>query len=160
MRKMLIGIHDKNCSTRAVTYVMKHHTNSPNLDITFVHVFPNLPAMYWDDGHLLNAKEKQERKRVIDTWIGNERDYVEPIIQGAMNELVKNGFPQERVHMKFVIGSADVADSLLDEAAGGKFDTITIGRCGIADGKHLVLGSIVSKLIHKAPAGLAICIVQ
>ena len=84
MRKMLIGIHDKNCSGRAVTYVMKHHANSTNLDITFVHVFPNLPAMYWDDGHLLNSKEKQERKRVIDTWIANERDYIEPIIQGAM----------------------------------------------------------------------------
>ena len=61
--------------------------------------------------------------------------------------------------MKFVLGSADVADSLLDEAASGKYDTIVIGRCGIADGKHLIVGSIVSKLIHKA-AGLAVCVVQ
>ena len=160
MRKMLIGIHDKNCSGRAVTYVMKHHANSTNLDITFVHVFPNLPATFWDDGHLLNSKEKLDRKKVIDTWISKERDYIEPIIQGAMNELVKKGFPRERVHMKFVLGSADVADSLLDEVKSGKFDTLTIGRCGIADGKHLLLGSIVSKLIHKAPRGLAICIVQ
>ena len=160
MRKMLIGIHDKNCSGRAVTYVMKHHANSTNLDITFVHVFPNLPATFWDDGHLLNSKEKQDRKKVIDTWMSKERDYIEPIIQGAMNELVKKGFPRERVHMKFVVGSADIADSLLDEVKIGKFDTLTIGRCGIADGKHLVMGSIVSKLIHKARNGLAICIVQ
>jgi len=160
MRKMLIGIHDKNCSGRAVTYVMKHHVNSTNLDITFVHVFPNLPATFWDDGHLLNSKEKQDRKKVIDTWMSKERDYIEPIIQGAMNELVRKGFPPERVHMKFVLGSADVADSLLDEVKSGKFDTLTIGRCGIADGKHLVMGSIVSKLIHKARNGLAICIVQ
>jgi nucleotide-binding universal stress UspA family protein len=160
MRKMMIGIHDKTCSGRAVTYVMKHHANSPNLDITFVHVFPNLPAMYWDDGHLLNAREKQERKRVVDTWMSKERDYIEPIIQGAMNELVKKGFPRERVHMKFLLGSADVADSLLDEAKAGKFDTILIGRCGIADGRHLLVGSIVSKLVQKSPNGLAICIVQ
>jgi len=160
MRKMMIGIHDKTCSGRAVTYVMKHHANSPNLDITFVHVFPNLPAMFWDDGHLLNSKEKQDRKSVIDTWMSKERDYIEPIIEGAMNELVKKGFPRERVHMKFVLGSADVADSLLDEAKTGKIDTIVIGRCGIADGKHLLVGSIVSKLIHKATNGLAICVVQ
>ena len=159
MRKMLIGIHDKNCSMRAVTYVMKHHADSQNLDVTFVHVFPNLPAMFWDDGHLLNSKEKQERKKVIDTWMTRERDYVEPIIQGAMNDLLKKGFARERVHMKFVVGSADVADSLLDEAASGKFDTIVIGRCGIADGKHLIAGGTVSKLIHKA-VGLAICVVQ
>ena len=160
MRKMLIGIHDKNCSLRAVTYVLKQYPSTQDLDVTFVHVFPNLPAMFWDDGHLLNSKEKQERKKVIDTWMSKERDYIEPIIEGAMNELVKKGFPQERVHMKFVLGSADVADSLLDEASGGKIDTIVIGRCGIADGKHLLVGSIVSKLIHKAPNGLAICIVQ
>ncbi len=159
MRKMLIGIHDKNCSLRAVTYVMKHHPNSQNLDVTFAHVFPNLPAMYWDDGHLLNSKEKQERKQAIDASMAKEREYIEPIIEGAMNELVKKGFPRERVHMKFVLGSADVADSLLDEAKTGKIDTIVIGRCGLADGKHLLVGSIVSKLIHKA-TGLAICVVQ
>jgi nucleotide-binding universal stress UspA family protein len=159
MRKMLIGIHDKNCSMRAVTYVIKQYPHTEDLDVTFVHVFPNLPAMYWDDGHLLNSREKQERKKVIDTWIANGRDYVEPIIEGAMNELVKKGFAKERVRMKFIVGSADVADSLLDEAAEQKCDTIVIGRCGIADGKHLIAGGIVSKLIHKA-AGIAICVVQ
>jgi nucleotide-binding universal stress UspA family protein len=96
---------------------------------------------------------------VIDTWMKNERDYIEPIIEGAVNELVKKGFAKERVHTKFIVGSADVADSLLDEAAEQKCDAIVIGRCGIADGKHLIAGGIVSKLIHKA-AGLAVCVVQ
>ena len=159
MRKMLIGIHDKNCSLRAVAYVMKQFPKGQDLDVTFVHVFPNLPAMYWDDGHLLNSKEKQERKKVIDTLMAKQREYIEPIIEGAMGELVKKGFARERVHMKFVLGSADIADSLLDEAEQGKHDTIVIGRCGIADGKHLIAGGIVSKLIHKA-AGLAVCVVQ
>jgi hypothetical protein len=159
MRKMLIGIHDKNCSLRAVAYVMKQFPKGQDLDVTFVHVFPNLPAMYWDDGHLLSSKEKQERKKVIDTLMAKQQEYIEPIIEGAMGELVKKGFARERVHMKFVLGSADIADSLLDEAALGKQDTIVIGRCGIADGKHLIAGGIVTKLIHKA-AGLAVCVVQ
>jgi nucleotide-binding universal stress UspA family protein len=159
MRKMLIGIHDKNCSLRAVGYVMKQYPKAQDLDVTFVHVFPNLPAMYWDDGHLLSSKEKQERKKVIDTWMSKERDFIEPIIEGAMNELIKQGFARQRVHMKFVLGSADVADSLLDEAKSGKFDTIVIGRCGIADGKHLLAGSVVTKLIHHA-VGFAVCVVQ
>ena len=127
--------------------------------MTFVHVFPNLPAMFWDDGHLLNAKESKERAKVIETWMGKDKDYIEPIIEGAMKELVKAGFPEERVHMKFVLGSADVADSILDEAKRGKYETVVIGRCGIAEGRHLMVGSIVSKLIHKA-AGLAIVVVQ
>jgi nucleotide-binding universal stress UspA family protein len=159
MRKMLIGIHDKNCSLRAVTYVMKQYPLAQDLDVTLVHVFPNLPAMYWDDGHLLNSREKKERKAVIDTWMAKTQDYIEPIIQGAIYELVKKGFPRERVHMKFVVGSADVADSLLDEATKGKFDTIVIGRCGRADGKRLLVGAVVSKIIDQA-AGIAVCVVQ
>ncbi len=159
MRKMLLGINDKNCSLRAVSYVMKQYPHAQELEVTLVHVFPNLPAMYWDDGHLLNSKEKQERKKVIETWMSRERDFIEPIIEGAMNELVKKGFAKERVHMRFVLGSADIADTLLDEAAEGKYDTIVVGRCGIADGKHLISGGIVSELIHKA-AGIAVCVVQ
>ncbi len=159
MRRMLIGIHDKNCSLRAVTYVIKQFPKGRDLDLTLVHVFPNLPAMYWDDGHLLNSREKKERQKVIDTLMARQREYIEPIFEGAMNELVKNGFARERVHMKFILGSADIADSLLDEAAQGKMDTIVIGRCGLADGKHLGAGGIVNKLIHKA-TGLAICAVQ
>ncbi len=159
MRKMLIGIHDKNCSLRAVSYVLKQYPKGQDLDVTFVHVFPNLPAMYWDDGHILNGREKQQRKKVIDTLMAKQREYIEPIIEGAMGELVRKGFARERVRMKFVLGSADIADTLLDEAAQGKQDTIVVGRCGIADGKHLIAGGIVSKLIHKA-AGLAICVVQ
>ena len=159
MRKMLIGIHDKNCSLRAVTYVMKQYPDMHDLDVTFVHVFPNLPAKFWDDGHLLNGKEKQERTNAIEASTATERDFIEPIIEGAMNELIKKGFARERVHLKYVLGSADVADSLLDEAAKGKYDTIVIGRCGHADGKHLMVGSKVSKLIQKA-VGLAVCVVQ
>ncbi|MHB8835459.1 MAG: universal stress protein [Candidatus Methylomirabilia bacterium] len=159
MRKMLIGIHDKNCSLRAVSYVMKQYPKGQDLDVTFVHVFPNLPAMYWDDGHILNSKEIQERKKVIDTLMAKQREFIEPIIEGAMNELVEKGFARERVHMKFILGSADIADSLLDEAAQGKQDTIVVGRCGIADGEHLIAGGFVTKLIHQA-AGIAICVVQ
>lgn len=159
MRKLLIGIHDKTCSMRAVTYLMKQYPDPQGLDVTFVHVFPNLPAMYWDDGHLLSAAETKERKVVIDSWIAKDKNYIEPIIKGAMHELVKKGFSEERLHLKFVLGSADVADSLLDEAARGKYQTILVGRCGIAEGKHFMVGSIVSKLIHKA-AGLAVTVVQ
>ena len=31
MRKLLVGIHDKNCSMRAVTYVMRQYPNVEGL---------------------------------------------------------------------------------------------------------------------------------
>lgn len=159
MRKLLIGIHDKNCSLRAVTYVMRHYPDVRDLEVTLVHVIPDLPAMYWDDGHILSAVEEQERRRVIETWAVRQRDYIEPILDGAARELVKHGFAPERVGTRIGVGTGDVADSLLDQAKEGGFQTIVVGRCGIADGKHFLVGSIVSKLIHKA-VDLTICVVQ
>ena len=159
MRKLLIGVHDKNCSLRAVTWVMRQFPDVRDLEVLLVHVIPDLPAMYWDDGHILTRTEEEERGRVIDTWAARQREYIEPILQGAVYDLVRHGFPQERVTKKIVFGTEDVADSLLDLAAEGGYATIVVGRCGIADGKHFIVGSVVSKLIHKA-ANIAICVVQ
>ena len=98
---------------------------------------------------------------MIATWTAKQRDYIEPILQGAVRELVAQGFASERVQMKILLarGGGDVADNLLDEAREEGYQTIVVGRCGIADGRHFVVGSVVSKLIHKA-TGLAICVVQ
>jgi nucleotide-binding universal stress UspA family protein len=156
---MLIGINDKNCSLRAVTYVMRQYPEVHDLEVTLVHVIPDLPAMYWDDGHILGAAEEEDRRRVIETWANRQREYIGPILEGAARELVKHGFAAERVATRITLGSGDVADSLLDQAREGGFTTILVGRCGLADGKHFIVGSVVSKLIHKA-VGLAICVVH
>ena len=159
MRKMLIGVHDKNCSMRAVTWVMRQFPDARDLEATLVHVVPDLPAMYWDDGHILTAEEEVARRKVIDTWTAGHRDFIEPILQGAVNDLVRHGFAPGSVGLKIVLGTADIADTLLDLAREGGCGTIVVGRCGIADGRHFLVGSIVSKLIHKA-TDLAICVVQ
>jgi len=96
---------------------------------------------------------------VIETATARQRDYIEPILQGAVHDLVRHGFPQDRVGLKIVTGTVDVADSLLDLAGEGGYTTIVVGRCGLADGKHFMVGSVVSKLIHKA-VDRAICVVQ
>jgi nucleotide-binding universal stress UspA family protein len=159
MRKLLIGVHDKNCSLRAVTWVMRQFPDVRDLEVTLVHIIPDLPAMYWDDGHILGPVEEQERRRVIEAWATRQREYIEPILKGAAYDLVRHGFPQERVRTDIVLGTGDVADSLLDIALEGGYTTIVVGRCGIADGKHFVVGSVVSKLIHKA-VDRAVCVVQ
>jgi hypothetical protein len=159
MAKILIGVHDKYCSMRAVEYMGKQFALGNDLEVLLVHVLPNLPALFWDEGHILSETEKQERQKVVDTWIAKQRDMIEPILQSMVRHLVQCGLRQEQVKMKFISGSVDVADSLLDEAKEGRYQTILLGRCGIREGKHLMVGSIPSKLIQNA-AGMAVCIVQ
>jgi hypothetical protein len=159
MRKVLIGVHDKYCSMRAVEFMGKQFSLGGDVEVLLVHVLPNLPALFWDEGHILTEAEKQERQKVVDTWVAKQRDMIEPILQSMVRHLVQSGLRQEQVKMKFISGSVDVADSLLDEAKDGGYQTLLLGRCGIREGKHLLVGSIPSKLIQNA-AGLAVCIVQ
>ena len=159
MRKILIGVHDKYCSMRAVEYMGKQFSLSGELEVLLVHVLPNLPALFWDEGHILTEAEKQDRQKVVDTWVAKQREMIEPILHSMVRHLVQTGLRQEQVKMKFISGSTDVADSLLDEAKAGGYQTILLGRCGIQEGKHLLVGSIPSKLIQNS-AGLAVCIVQ
>jgi len=157
MRKLLIGISDEHCSRRGVAWVMRQCGDPADLDVLLVHVLPDLPTMYWDDGHMLEPEEERERGKVIDAWTARQRDRVRPILEGAAAELVDHGIPRERVRTKFVLGTADAADNLLDEASAEGCDTIVVGRCGIAEGRHFLVGSTVSKLIQKA-AGVAVCV--
>ena len=159
MRRILVGVHDKYCSMRAVEYLGKQYSLTDDLEVLLVHVFPNLPAMFWDEGHILTDTERSERKKVVDTWVAKQQEMIEPILQSMIRHLVKSGLRQEQVKMKFISGSVDVADSLLDEAKEGGFGTILLGRCGLQEGKRLLVGSIPSKLIQNA-AGRAVCIVQ
>ena len=159
MRKLLIGIHDKYCSMRAVEYLGKQYAGAKDLEMTLVHVLPNLPAMFWDEGHILSDEEKRERKKVVDTWIVRQKQAVEPMLKAAVNDLVRSGFSPDRIGMKFISDSLDVADSLLEEAREGGYQTIVIGRCGIREGKHLLMGSVTSKIIHKATA-MAVTVVE
>ena len=159
MRKLLIGIHDKYCSMRAVEYVGKQYAFAKDLEITLVHVLPNLPAMFWDEGHILSDDEKRDRQKVVDTWIVRQKQAVEPMLKAAVNDLVRCGFSPDRLGTKFISDSLDVADSILEEAREGGYQTIVIGRCGIREGKHLLVGSVTSKIIHKATA-MAVTIVE
>lgn len=159
MRKLLIGIHDKYCSMRAVEYLGKQYAGAKDLEMTLVHVLPNLPAMFWDEGHILSDEEKRDRKKVVDTWIVRQKQAVEPMLKAAVNDLVRSGFSPDRIGTKFISDSLDVADSLLEEAREGGYQTIVIGRCGIREGKHLLMGSVTSKIIHKATA-IAVTVVE
>ena len=159
MRKILIGVHDKYCSMRAVEFMGKQFALNDNLEVLLVHVLPSLPAMFWDEGHILTETEKQDRQKVVDTWIAKQQEMIEPILQSMVRDLVKSGLRAEQVKTKFISGSVDVADSLLDESRAGEYEVILLGRCGIHEGKHLLMGSIASKLIQNA-ADLAVCIVQ
>jgi nucleotide-binding universal stress UspA family protein len=159
MKKLMIAIDDSKCAMKGVEYAAEQFADGKDLQITLVHVLPNLPAIFWDEGHILNDAEKFERKKVVDTWLNGEKKKIEPLFTMAIDTLCRKGIGKEQIKTKFISDSTDAAQSLLEEARDGKFQTIIMGRCGASQGKGSLAGSVTSRMIHLA-AGVAVTVVE
>lgn len=159
MNKILIAIDDRPYTFKAVDYVAGQFAGIAGLQITLLHVLPNLPAIFWDEGHILNDEEKKDRKKVVDSWTAGQKKKIEPLFRKAVDALTAAGMQQNQIQTKFIADSTDVADSILEEAKDGGYRTIVMGRRGAAAGKSVFLGSVTDKVIRKG-AGVAVCVVE
>lgn len=159
MRKILLAIDGSACSSRAVAYCGKQFAGVPDLSVALLHVLPNLPAQFWDDGHILSEQEKEAREKVVATWLENRKLAAEPMFRAAMEELEQSGIRPEQIERKTIYDSTDVTTSILEEARDGGYLTLILGRCGPSGiGGHL-LGSTTGRIVQRG-AGLTICVVE
>ncbi len=159
MKKVLIAIDDSKSAMKAVEYAGQQFSGVSDLQIALVHVLPNLPAMFWDEGHFLSEHEKADRKRVVDKWLADWKAKMEPVFRKAIEVLTSTGINRQQVQAKSIYGTTDVAKSILEEARNGGYQTIIIGRRGVAGGKHTLIGSVTSKIIHQG-TGIAVTVVE
>lgn len=156
MKKMLIAVDDSLSAMKAVDYVAQQFSCS-GLQIGLVHVLPNLPAIFWDEGHILSEDEKRDRKKVVDKWLAAQRSKMEPLLLQARETLVAQGVSSGRVETKFISDSTDVADSILEEARDGSYETVVVGRSHHSPKN--VLGTVAGRIATQG-AGLAVMIVE
>jgi nucleotide-binding universal stress UspA family protein len=157
MKKMLIALDDSTSAVRAVEYAGQQFGTIGDLEVGLVHVLPNLPAIFWDEGHILSAEEKKERKKVVDKWITDRKAKMEPVFKRAVEILTKSGMPANRIRSKSISDSTDVAQSIIEEAKDAGYQTIIVGRCDRSS-KH-ILGSVSSRIVSLG-AGAAVVIVE
>jgi nucleotide-binding universal stress UspA family protein len=157
MKKVLIGIDDSSSAMKAVEYVARLFEGKNDLEIRLVHVLPNLPAMFWDEGHILSEAEKKERQKVVDKWLAERKAMMEPVFNKAVATLTGTGIKSRQIQTKSVSDSTDAAASIIEEARDGGYGTIVVGRCD-KTAKHL-LGSVTSRIIDQG-VGVAITIVE
>lgn len=157
MKKILIAIDDSRSAMKAAEYVAQHFSGIRDLQVGLVHVLPNLPAIFWDEGHILSEDEKKERKKVVDKWLGDQKAKMEPVLKRAVDLLTADGVPCGKVQAKFLSDSTDVADSLVEEARDNGYQTIVLGRSHHSP-KH-VLGTIASRVAGQG-SGMVVTIVE
>lgn len=159
MKKLMIAIDESPCAMKSVEYAAEQFGGNRDIHVSLVHVLPNLPAIFWDEGHILSEREKGDRQKVIDTWVEKQKTRIEPLFGMAKETLTRKGVPRDRITTTFVSDSTDVAESLIETAKDGGYHTIVLGRCGVAQGKRLLAGSVTSKIIHLA-SGVAVVVVE
>jgi len=159
MKKLLIAIDDSPNSSKAVEYVAQQFSGTGELEIGLVHVLPNLPAIFWDEGHILSAEEKQDRKKVVDKWLTDRKVRMEPVFKKAVYALTSKGINPRQITTKSLSDSTDIAESILEEAKDGGYQTIVLARRSISSGKHMLMGSVTSKIVTFG-SGVAVTIVE
>jgi nucleotide-binding universal stress UspA family protein len=158
MRKALIAIDESPAALHAVEYVAQQFTGTHDLQIGLVYVLPNLPAVYWDEGHILSDEEKKERQGMVDKWLAERKGRMEPVFQKAITILTKTGIPIGQIRSIFISDSTDIADSILEQAKDFGYQTVVLGRHENRS-KHVLLGTVANKVASKA-SGVAVTIVE
>ncbi len=157
MNKVLIALDDTPSSMKAVEYVAQQFGGAGDTQVGLVYVLPNLPAIFWDEGHILSDQEKQDRKKVVDKWLADRKAKMEPVFRNAVETLAGRGMKPQQIRTKSISDSTDVAESILEEARDGGYQTIVTGRCDRSS-KH-ILGSVASKIVSQG-RGMAVTIVE
>lgn len=155
--KILIAMDDSPSAMNAVEYVAREFAKGDGVLIGLVHILPNLPAKFWDEGHILSAGEEKDRRKIVDQWLDAQKARMEPLLGRAAAALTAKGVPETSIAMKFVSDSTDTAASILEEARDGKYETIVIGRSHHSP-KNL-LGGVAGKIANQG-WGLAVTIVE
>ena len=120
------------------------------MQVTLLHVLSGLPPAFWDDGHILEEKEKASRQRLVAGWQKEQEKKWQGLVKKAHERLTKAGVAKDAVVNQFKPKDYDVAEDILSAATAGNFDTIVMGRRGLGLAKTLVLGSVTHKVVQGA----------
>jgi nucleotide-binding universal stress UspA family protein len=157
--KLLIALDSSKGAWGAVEYVAEAFGQTPGVQITLLQVLSGLPPAFWDDGHILEEKEKESRQLLVAGWQKEQETKWQGLVKKAHERLTKAGVSKDAVVNKFKLKYYDVAEDILSEAAAGSFDTIVMGRRGLGLAKTLLLGSVTYKVVQNAK-GCAVIIVE
>lgn len=157
--KLLIPMDGSEGSRRAVEYVANTFGHLSGVEVRLLHILAGTPPSFWDDGHILKKEERQARQRLIANWQNEQEIKWKGIFAEAREMLIQAGIEPEAISSKFKPKYFEVAEDILKEAAAGGYSTIVIGRRGLTGAKKVLLGSVSSKVAHRAK-GIAVTIVD
>jgi len=158
-QKILVALDSSEGAWRAVEYVARTFGQTPGVAVTLLNILTGLPPAFWDDGHILQDKEREARQRLVAQWQADQEKAWQGLVAKAKESLVAAGIPAAVVASKFKTKYYDVSEDIVNAAVEDACSTIVMGRRGLGKAKALLLGSVTSKVVQNAK-GVAVTIVE
>lgn len=157
--RILLALDGSRGAWKAVEYAARAFGKTSVARITLLHILPELPPIFWDEGHIPGEKERGHREELVAAWKTRQQEAWKGLSSRARDFLVEAGINSDAVTSKFIPRQYDTAEDIVDEAKTGGFDTIVLGRRGMGEAKSLLLGSVSHKIVQYAQ-GLTVCLVE
>lgn len=143
-KKVLVGVDGSDRASQTIRYI-GGIAPFQHMQVVLYNVFSAVPEAYWD-----LQKQSHVGKRVseIKAWELQRRKEAERFMEKARKMLLGMGIPDEDIVVRIRDRQEGMARDLIKEAEGG-YSAVAVGRRGAGFLKHIVLGSVATKLLER-----------
>jgi nucleotide-binding universal stress UspA family protein len=145
---LLAALDESACAERVIAQAAAFFGKIPGTRVTLFHVIPAKPPGFWDDGHILDNRERLERERRVADWHTAHAARTEDVFLRLAARLSGAGVAEGAIEIKRQAMAAGIARDILAEAAGGDYNILAIGRRGDSAIKEFSLGSRAAKILN------------
>ena len=145
---LLVALDESQYAARIISHMGEYFGKLPGTRVTLFHVMPAKPPGYWDDGHILDEKERSERQRIVAKWRAAYAEDTGDLFLKAKSQLTAAGVPGINISIKIQTLVEGIARDILAEAGRGDYNILAFGRRGSSAIKEFTLGSRAAKMLH------------
>jgi len=143
-KKLLVLADGSERTIKTVNYVKDFMPVDENTRIVLFHVFSGIPEEYRElekDPTCVNVIHQLKNREM------EEKRKIRECLEQAKNILIKGGFPEQSIEIKFHCLKKGVARDIIDEARKS-YSAVVMRRRGMSALKNIILGSVAVKLLQ------------
>ncbi|MFH2128019.1 MAG: universal stress protein [Pseudomonadota bacterium] len=151
--QILLAYDNSQQALRAVEYVGQMFGRVDNVKVIIFGVYDKVPEHDMED----TVFTDQVRARI--SVLEREKEKGRDNLDEAKKLLLRKGFSEDQVKVKYVEKKKGVAKDIIDEVKSGGYGTVVLGRKGVSNLAGMLFGSVSSGVIGNL-VGATICIVE
>lgn len=151
--QILLAYDNSQQALKAVEYLGQMFNRVDNVKVTLFSVYEKIPEPDMEDTHFTS----QVRARI--SALEREKEKGRSHMDEAKKHLIRMGFRDDQITLKYVEKKKSVAKEIIDEVHAGGYGTVVLGRRGMSNLSGMLFGSVSSGVVGNL-SGVTICIVE